>query len=135
MTDEEYEKHRNALIKNYLEEEKNLSEEFSRYSGQISSKYYDFRQAEHDANLVRDIPKSKLVEFFKENMLGSSPTRRKISAHMKRQLPPQTYSADDMEAMKEIAENAQIYRDLGTLVEFKKACPLAGVPKAVAQKQ
>jgi insulysin len=48
MTEQEYQTRVQALIDKILEKPKNLSQETSRYWGQINSGYYDFEQGKKE---------------------------------------------------------------------------------------
>lgn len=127
----EFENHRTALINKLLEKLKNLKEEYIIFRAHISSKYYDFTQAENDVLIVKNITLSQIKDFYKSKMLGSSDVRSKFSVHMKRQKPPREYISDDMEAMKEVYDNSTVVKDMESLAKLKKGLPLCGLKEQV----
>ncbi|KAJ3113502.1 Insulinase (Peptidase M16) [Phlyctochytrium bullatum] len=83
LTDEQYSKHINALVSRLTEKDKNLNEEANRWWSHIASRYYDFQQNLRDAETVKSLSKSELVEFFKTAVDSDSKDVRKISVHLR----------------------------------------------------
>ncbi|CAG8442154.1 10343_t:CDS:10 [Acaulospora morrowiae] len=85
FSDEEYNRHVNALIERNLEKDKNLREETGRYWGTICSGYYDFNRVKVDTEYLRELKKSELLEFYKTYIHPKSSTQKKISIHLRSQ--------------------------------------------------
>ncbi|KAL4914462.1 Metalloenzyme, LuxS/M16 peptidase-like protein [Aspergillus aurantiobrunneus] len=85
MSEEEFEGHKRSVINKRLEKLKNLMSETSRFWTHIGSEYFDFQQSESDAAHVRDLTKSDVVDFYKQMIQPDSPTRGKLSIHLKAQ--------------------------------------------------
>ncbi|KAL4740538.1 Metalloenzyme, LuxS/M16 peptidase-like protein [Aspergillus similis] len=85
MTEDEFEGHKRSVINKRLEKLKNLSSETSRFWSHIGSEDYDFQQNETDAARVRALTKSDILDFYKQMIDPASPTRGKLSIHLKAQ--------------------------------------------------
>ncbi|KAI9368118.1 Metalloenzyme, LuxS/M16 peptidase-like protein [Aspergillus egyptiacus] len=85
MPEDEFEGHKRSVINRRLEKLKNLGSETNRFWAHIGSEYFDFQQNETDAARVRGLTKSDLLEFYKQMIDPESPTRAKVSVHLKAQ--------------------------------------------------
>ncbi|KAG8529895.1 uncharacterized protein KY384_005376 [Bacidia gigantensis] len=90
MSAEEFQSHKRSLINKRLEKLKNLSQETSRIWTYIQSEYYDFFAREAEANYIEPLTKPEMIEFFKHYIDPSSPTRAKLSVHLKAQVTPKS---------------------------------------------
>lgn len=88
LSEEEYQAHVEALVAKKLEKRKNLREEASRYWSHITSGFYDFLKHEEDAKVIRDIPKTEVLELFSTYISPDSTKRSKLVIHLKSQSPP-----------------------------------------------
>ena len=85
MTEKEFESHKRSIINKRLEKLKNLGSETLRFWSHISSECFDFTQHETDAEHVRALTKSDLIEFFDHFINPYSSVRAKISVHLNAQ--------------------------------------------------
>lgn len=83
MSESEFEGHKRSLIIKRLEKLRNLDQESSLHWAQISTEFYDFEQAQQDAAHVKNLTKAEMKEFFDTYFSPSSPTRARISVHLK----------------------------------------------------
>lgn len=90
MSDEEFDGHKKSVINKRLEKLKNLDQESSRFWGHISSESFDFLQRELEAEHLKPISKSDMVEFFEHYIHPTSPHRAKLSVHMIAQASPKS---------------------------------------------
>lgn len=88
MSHDEFESHKTSLINKRLEKLKNLDQETSRFWSAISSEYLNFRQKEHDVDYIKPLSKSDMLDFFKQYIDPTSPTRAKLSVQMIAQSSP-----------------------------------------------
>jgi insulysin len=82
LSDEEFEKHKAALVSKLTEKSKNMKQEAKRYWAHIDSKYYDFGQMIRDASVVPKIKKSEVLELFDRYLSVSAPSRRKLTSQI-----------------------------------------------------
>ncbi|TDZ49920.1 putative zinc protease [Colletotrichum trifolii] len=82
MSDADFEGHKRSLIVRRLEKLKNLDQESSRHWAQISSEYYDFDLAQHDASHIKTLSKADMIDFFQQYIKPGSPSRAKLSVHL-----------------------------------------------------
>ncbi|KAL4805035.1 Metalloenzyme, LuxS/M16 peptidase-like protein [Aspergillus unguis] len=85
MPEDEFEGHKRSVINKRLEKLKNLGSETSRYWAHIGSEDYDFVQNETDADQVRALTKTDMLDFYKQAIDPASSTRGKLSIHLKAQ--------------------------------------------------
>lgn len=88
MPQEEFESHKKSLINKRLEKLKNLDQESARLWNHISGEYLDFLQKEQDVEHIKPLSKSDMLDFFKQYIDPTSPTRAKLSVHMTAQSTP-----------------------------------------------
>lgn len=118
MSEEEFASHRSGLQKKWLEANKNLAEEVSKYLVFINNGQWDFLRSEYrtlnleleangyaidqkDADLLQTITKAELLHLFFARVHPSSQTRAKLSVHMLSKKPrPKQVSAAAAEAFE-----------------------------------
>ncbi|KXN92195.1 Insulin-degrading enzyme [Leucoagaricus sp. SymC.cos] len=82
MSEEELEEHKTSLKKKWLEVQKNLAEESSRFQAHVTSGHWDFLRRYEDAELLPSINKDEVLQLFRTHIDPLSPTRAKLSVHM-----------------------------------------------------
>lgn len=92
MSEQDFEGHKRSVVKRRLEKVKNLSSEASRFWAHIGSEYFDFTQNETDASTVRSLSRADMVQFYKQFIEPSSPTRGKLSVHLNAQTSPHPHA-------------------------------------------
>ena len=88
MSEDEFESHKKSLINKRLETLKNLDQESSRFWNHIGGEYLDFQQKERDAEHIKPLTKSDMIEFFNQYISPTSTSRAKLSVHMIAQSTP-----------------------------------------------
>ena len=89
MSESEFEGHKKSVINKRLEKLKNLDQECNRFYSHISNEYYNFVQADVDANVVRPLTKREMIDFFNYYIHPTSPHRAKLSVHLSAQTSPE----------------------------------------------
>ncbi|KAF2685190.1 hypothetical protein K458DRAFT_417258 [Lentithecium fluviatile CBS 122367] len=82
MNEDDFEKHKGAVISKRQEKLKNLGQEGNRFWNHIFSDAYDFLQAETDVENIAPLTKDQMKEFFMHYISPSSPRRAKLSVHL-----------------------------------------------------
>ncbi|EAU88742.1 insulin-degrading enzyme [Coprinopsis cinerea okayama7 len=82
MSDEEFAEHKKSLERKWLEVDKNMNDEASRFISQINSGQLDFLRNENDARFLSSVTKQDVEELFLSKVHQSSPTRSKLAVHM-----------------------------------------------------
>lgn len=82
MKDDEFSKHKEALISKKLESLKNLGQEYGRFQRHISDGYYDFLQKDKIAAVLKPATKKQLLEFY-ENAVIKGDTKLIVNLHPK----------------------------------------------------
>ncbi|KAJ7481222.1 Metalloenzyme, LuxS/M16 peptidase-like protein [Mycena galericulata] len=89
MSPEDFAEHKESLKKRWTEAEKNLTEEASRFAVHVTSGHWDFLRNEKDAEFIQDVTKEDVLKLFLSDLHPASPTRAKLSVHMRSQKPRQ----------------------------------------------
>jgi insulysin len=105
MSEAEFKKYQESLKKSYLEEVKNLSQEFNRIWSHIQSSHYNFEQNELDAAKVEEITLQEAINFYEMKIHPSATLRRKVSSTTK--------ISDEIHT---------ITQELSALFDFHNAC-------------
>ncbi|KAJ8522379.1 hypothetical protein ONZ45_g1033 [Pleurotus djamor] len=87
MPEEQFEEQKKGLERKWLEADKNLAEEAGRYLVHIGTGHLDFLRNHNDAEVLRDVTKSEVLALFMSHVHPSSPSRAKLSVHMRSQKP------------------------------------------------
>ncbi|KAF1968682.1 LuxS/MPP-like metallohydrolase [Bimuria novae-zelandiae CBS 107.79] len=95
MSNEEFEKHKSAVISKRLETLKNLGQEGNRFWNHMFRSTYDFLQADIDAAQVATITKDDMISFYMRHISPSSPHRAKLSVHLTAQSKPKEPTLDE----------------------------------------
>ncbi|RXW22316.1 hypothetical protein EST38_g3526 [Candolleomyces aberdarensis] len=82
MTDAEFQEQKDGLKRKWLEAEKNLKDEVSRFIAHVNSGQWDFLRNENDAKLLDTVTKDEMQSLFVTRVHPSSPSRSKLSVHM-----------------------------------------------------
>ncbi|KAI0076466.1 insulin-degrading enzyme [Panus rudis PR-1116 ss-1] len=102
LSDEEFRDQKQGLEKKWKEKFKNLSEETNTYWQHVDTGYLDFMRREINAEVLQTISKDDVVRLFNTHVHPSSPTRAKLSIHMKSQKPrPKKLSTAALDAFSE----------------------------------
>lgn len=106
MTADEFEAHRDSLIRKKMETVKNLFDESGRYWFHIHSGYFDFLQRDVDIEALRHVTKEDVVRLFTDTISPDSPVgRAKLTVHVQSQVKPVRFSAQAAEHLvKECSE-------------------------------
>ncbi|EPS39814.1 hypothetical protein H072_6386 [Dactylellina haptotyla CBS 200.50] len=83
MDEEAFDKHKQSVLNRLQESLKNLNQESNRLWWHVASEAYDFRQVDEDAKIVKDLTRADMMEFYKTYVKPGSPTRMKLSVHLK----------------------------------------------------
>lgn len=88
LSDAEFDRHRQALIDKKLEQPKHLSGETRRFWRHMVGRDYEFGKQQTDIATLRKLTKEDVVAMFDEAVNPASDSRRKLSMHLKSQVPP-----------------------------------------------
>lgn len=82
MSDEEFNRHREALAAQKLEKPKRLSTLFNKFLNEISLQQYHFDRAEKEVAILRNVTKSELLDYYKNYVLSTGSNRSTLSIHI-----------------------------------------------------
>lgn len=115
MDDEEFERHKNALLVKKLEKPKKLSTRNERIWREICAHTFNFKRVEVEAEALKKVSRTDLLEFFDAHIGPEAPERRKLSTHV----------VSTVEKEEDSAENSQLCgQRITDVCEFKGCHPL-----------
>ena len=123
MPQEEFESHKKSLINKRLEKLKNLAQECGRFWHHISSEYFDFQQVDEDVAQIKELTQAQMLDFFKEYIHPTSPSRSKLSIHMIAQSSPKAIGNSmslEMQKEKVVSLLSKYLTSVGVDVDAEK---------------
>ncbi|KAI5119937.1 hypothetical protein M0805_002126 [Coniferiporia weirii] len=88
MSDSEFDEQKKGISSKWMEKLKNMNEETSRFWQHIESGYLDFNRRERDTALLESVTKADVLAMFTEYIDPASPSRSKLSVHLRPQKAP-----------------------------------------------
>lgn len=95
MADDEFEKHKQALVLKRLEKPKNMSEQDTLYWNEIAAETYNFDKDRVEAAHVGNITKRDVIEFYEANVRMDGQQRRKFVIYVTAVDHQQAVAQDD----------------------------------------
>lgn len=82
ISDEEFERHKEALAAIRLEKPKKLYSQTSKYWNEITSQQYNFDRDNIEVAVLRTLQKQDIIDFFQELFAHDAPKRHKLAVHI-----------------------------------------------------
>ncbi|XP_030604512.1 insulin-degrading enzyme [Archocentrus centrarchus] len=82
MSEEDFQKHVQALAIRRLDKPKKLSAEGAKYWGEIISQQYNFDRDNIEVAYLKTLTKESIMEFYRERLMVDAPKRHKVSVHV-----------------------------------------------------
>jgi len=121
MTKEDFETNVNAVVASFLEKNKNLGEESTRYWHVMMNQSYQFQRLQKLAEHVKLLTKDRVLQFFDKYIAASAPNRRKLCV--------QVFAKQHAEKMGDaVPESVVLVRDPAL---FKRSMSLYPLPPEV----
>ncbi|CCF56032.1 hypothetical protein KAFR_0A05970 [Kazachstania africana CBS 2517] len=98
MSEEDFDKHKDALCKSLLQKYKNMGEESSRYTAAIYLGDYNFTHRQKKARLVKALSKEQLIEFYDNYIVGENAARLVI--HLKSAVVSSDLREEELDSTK-----------------------------------
>lgn len=139
MSDDEFDRHKNALRVAKLEKPKRLSVQYSQYINEIALAQYHFDRAEKEVEILQGITKAQLLEYYNHFIAPSAPGRQSLLIH----IVSKPENIEHVEVLEEEEakpqKKYQRITDLATFKSSKQLYPLAKsyidiVPKGAKSK-
>lgn len=139
MSVDEFEKNKEALKSQKLEKPKRLSSQYSQFMNEISLQQYHFDRSEKEVEILANISKDQVLEYYKLFIVPNAPSRQSLSIHI-------LSGAENIEKPENVEEiSAQAYvekqkiTDLTAFKSTKQLYPMAKsfinvVPKGAKSK-
>ncbi|KAL3928885.1 MAG: hypothetical protein SGARI_004909 [Bacillariaceae sp.] len=127
LTEEEFQTNVDTVVASFLEKNKNLGEESSRYWHVIQNKTFQFRRMQLIAEQVKQLSKSQVLQFFDKYVAVNGPCRHKLCV--------QVVAKQHEEVVKKKDEENEDSKDsiirIDNPAEFKRSMPLFAMPSKV----
>lgn len=78
MSDEEFQKHMNALATKRLEQPKKLTSQNAKYWSEIVSQHYNFNRDNLEVEFLKKLTKENVINFYNEIIAHNAPKRHKL---------------------------------------------------------
>lgn len=127
MSEEEFDKYKDALAVKLLEKPKGLMKQAAVYQLEIDTQDYNFNRAQIEAEVLKSIIKSDIVEFYHNQISRSGPKRHKLAIHVKSTLKNASMEDNELSQVDNslLANNSLIITDI---TDFKKQHRLYPLP-------
>ncbi|CAJ1955203.1 unnamed protein product [Cylindrotheca closterium] len=122
MESEEFQNNVDAMVSSFLEKNKNLGEESSRYWNVIQNETFHFTRLQDIAEHVKTMTKQRILMFFDKYVASNAPHRRKLCV--------QVYAKQHQESLKK-SEDANII-EIESPSDFKREMGLYPLPNKVS---
>uniref|UniRef100_A0A1L8DTM9 Insulin-degrading enzyme n=2 Tax=Nyssomyia neivai TaxID=330878 RepID=A0A1L8DTM9_9DIPT len=119
MTEEEFQRHKDALAAIKLEKPRQLVSWFTKYWIEIGLQQYHFSRGHAEVAILKGITKESLLEYYRASILRSSPRRQKLSIHI-----VSSQSDGDMVNEETPPKDVELVTDLSTFKSSKELYPV-----------
>lgn len=120
MSEQDFEKHKDAFCKSLLQKYKNMREESSRYTAAIYLGDYNYLHRQQKAELVSKLTKAEMIDFYEMSIVG--PDTSKLVLHLNSHVSASDH--DESELDEAIYPSGKLITDVG---EFKSRLYIAPV--------
>ncbi|KAG7370665.1 secreted/periplasmic Zn-dependent peptidase, insulinase-like protein [Nitzschia inconspicua] len=123
MSSDDFQTNVDSVVASFLEKNKNLGEESSRYWHVITNKTYQFRRLQMMADLVKTLKKEQVIQFFDKYVAANGSCRHKLCIQVVAKQHANAAACDDKEQKGVVLiENP---------ADFKLSMPLFAMPSKV----
>lgn len=126
MSEQDFEKHKDALCKSLLQKYKNMKEESNRYTAAIYLGDYNFLHRQRQARIVSRLTKAELIKFYEIYIVGADAS--KLVLHLKSQVVAE--SIDESNLDKSVYPKGKLITDIGEFKSQMFVAPARQPPKA-----
>ncbi|XP_060867052.1 insulin-degrading enzyme isoform X2 [Metopolophium dirhodum] len=124
MSEEEFNKYKDALAVKLLEKPKGLMKQAAVYQIEIDTQDYNFNRAQIEVEALKLIAKDDIIKFYNDQISQSGPERHKLAVHVRSTLKNTTAEEVDNSLM---ANNTIMIKDI---TDFKKKHQLYQLPNS-----
>ena len=130
LTEEEFQTNVDTVVASFMEKNKNLGEESSRYWHVIQNKTYQFRRMQMIAEHVKELSKSQVLQFFDKYVAANGPCRQKLCVQVVAKQHEEVLNKKD----EERKDSGDSIVRIDDPAEFKRSMPLFAMPPKVETK-
>ena len=123
MTNEEYKSNIDAVVQMFLEKNKNLGEESSKYWHVINDQSYRFTKTSLIAEEVKTLSKNQMLQLYDKAFAKDAPERKKLSV--------QVFAKQHMDKFDEAVDDGVVMIKPEGVDEFRRGMALYPLPKKV----
>mmetsp|Transcript_20680 Transcript_20680/g.33277 ORF Transcript_20680/g.33277 Transcript_20680/m.33277 type:complete len:138 (+) Transcript_20680:27-440(+) len=122
MSDEDFQANVNSVVASFLEKNKNLGEESSKYWHVILNKTYQFERLQKIASHVKELNKSQVLRFFDKYVAANAECRHKLCVQVVAK-----QHEEDVATQEEEEKTSDVVR-IKNPADFKRSMPLFAMP-------
>uniref|UniRef100_A0A8D9BMR4 Insulin-degrading enzyme n=5 Tax=Cacopsylla melanoneura TaxID=428564 RepID=A0A8D9BMR4_9HEMI len=126
MSDEEFERHKEALSSARLEKPKKLAGRSNRFWLEITTQQYNFDRANIEVAYLKTVTKEMILHFYNDLIARDAPFRHKLAIHLLSKAPGGAGTLTDTE--NQIVELRSKVRLIEDIVKFKSQQGLFSLP-------
>lgn len=126
MSEQDFEKHKDALCKSLLQKYKNMKEESNKYTSAIYLGDYNFLHRQRQARIVSKLTKPELVKFYETYIVGSDVSR--LVLHLKSQVVAENIDESNLDTS--LYPKGKLISDIGEFKSQMFVAPARQPPKA-----
>jgi len=126
MPQEEFERHKTALITVLSDKPKKMSAQSALYWGEVACGQYNFTRQEEEVAFVRAITHAETLAFYRRFLAKNAVQRHKLCVHI---LSKSAYGAEDVDQQMPLPCEDYSGRVITNRPSFKQSLPLAPMPK------
>lgn len=127
MSDDDFQRHKDAVAAQKLEKPKRLAAQFYHYQNEISLQQYHFGRPEAEVAVLKTITKAEYLQFYRTSILRNGSARNGLSIHIVSTAEGgvgNESTEKSAELPKERSENVRLITDLAQFKSSKELYPI-----------
>lgn len=121
MSDDEFQRHKDAVAAHKLEKPKYLATQFSIYQSEILLQQYHFERPEAEVAVLKTITKPEYLGFYRSSILRQGSARNGLSIHIVSTAEGGVGNANTEKSTEQPKERAASVRLITDLAQFKSS--------------
>lgn len=121
MSEDEFQRHKDALAAQKLEKPKYLATQYFNYAHEITLQQYHFDRPEAEVAVLKTITKADFQQFYRTSILRSGVARNALAIHIVSTADGGVGNANTEKSAEVPAARAASVRLIGDLAEFKSS--------------
>ncbi|RCN36619.1 peptidase, M16 family [Ancylostoma caninum] len=129
MSDEEFEQQKTGLITRLLEKPKTLGGRFRRFWNEIECRQYDFDRNDSEVEVLRNVTKEDLLQYFDRKFSKTAPERRKVAVFVHGKDESKDGMMEKVRAKRDVSSDEKELEEIECMEQFRQSLSLYGRPR------